>query len=638
MNKERSVLRLSMAGAFLSLVLIAVPARAQANKWPVTYRAYVTTEVKSQGQSVQPVAARIIGATSSERDSRLQLPAGGQMYMYGMATGGAWPGAFAGGQVVSVNNASGIKSAEVSVTTKPSITFSTSAAYYAGAGIGVSGFRYVRGYYASNEGPAASSVRIQIDLSAPALVTVIGTASSQQDVKFAGLPGMTVDVPSTRSEAVSIAHTYLGPGTYNISEDSFTLSAGQTASYQADLMAVFIFSDQPADVSSPSQVIFLPTFNGHERMNRTFLAQRTSNVSSVGTHGTTSRRGLSSSPPVTRQQSPRKQTVWPPKNPVTCFALRGSVVYAGTGGDGVLRTKNSGLTWTSVNSGLTSKVVNALVVDGTQLFAGTSTGVFVSESGSGEWKAAGLSGEDVTSLVTIHGDLFATTFTEGDILISHDNGQTWTQVNYATALVPRASVLAVDNDELFAGTMFGVLRSTRSLPGSASGAAGLPAPITTVNGRSPWTMVKSDIWNKFISYLGVANTNLYAGTNGYLYRSSDLGASWVPVDNGLTNRFVTPLFRRLEAFERSGSGTDLTTPDVNALAFSSNAASESKIFAGTDGGIFLSTDDGASWTFAGLPGVYITSVAISGKVVFAGAYGGVIYVSTTGGKRWVRTH
>ena len=51
-----------------------------------------------------------------------------------------------------------------------------------------------------------------------------------------------------------------------------------------------------------------------------------------------------------------------------------------------------------------------------------------------------------------------------------------------------------------------------------------------------------------------------------------------------------------------------------------NCFVESKInlFAGTDGGVFLSTNNGTSWSQTPLVGVSVKSLALSGKNIFAG--------------------
>jgi hypothetical protein len=64
----------------------------------------------------------------------------------------------------------------------------------------------------------------------------------------------------------------------------------------------------------------------------------------------------------------------------------------------------------------------------------------------------------------------------------------------------------------------------------------------------------------------------------------------------------------------------LTNTYVRALAVSGT-----NLFAGTFGGVFLSTNNGTSWTAAstGLTNTYVSALAVSGTNLFAGTNGGV---------------
>ena len=66
-----------------------------------------------------------------------------------------------------------------------------------------------------------------------------------------------------------------------------------------------------------------------------------------------------------------------------------------------------------------------------------------------------------------------------------------------------------------------------------------------------------------------------------MFLSPSNGAYWIPVNTGLTNRFVNTL----------------TVVDTN-------------LYAGTDGGLFLSTNNGANWTPLGLTKEAVNAVAV----------------------------
>jgi hypothetical protein len=75
--------------------------------------------------------------------------------------------------------------------------------------------------------------------------------------------------------------------------------------------------------------------------------------------------------------------------------------------------------------------------------------------------------------------------------------------------------------------------------------------------------------------------------------------------------------------------TGLMSSEVYALAVNG-----SNLFAGTyGGGVFLSTNNGTSWTAAGLTNVYVRSLAVNGSNLFAGTGGGV-FRSTNNGASW----
>ncbi|MHB8581408.1 MAG: WD40/YVTN/BNR-like repeat-containing protein [Ignavibacteriaceae bacterium] len=77
---------------------------------------------------------------------------------------------------------------------------------------------------------------------------------------------------------------------------------------------------------------------------------------------------------------------------------------------------------------------------------------------------------------------------------------------------------------------------------------------------------------------------------------------------------------------------------IYALAVSNNGTGGTNLFAGSDswgGGVFLSTNNGTSWTpvNTGLPTIKIVqTLAINGTNIFAGLNGGGVFLSTNTGK------
>src|SRR5208282_1301347 len=127
-------------------------------------------------------------------------------------------------------------------------------------GFGASSFRYAKGFYGANPGPGPNlQASVTFTLTAPAMVAVIGVGSSQTILTFSGVDPLTIDLPSPNgasgTEALSIAHTYLGPGTYVINETTGDGAPIQNPNDEADLLGVLIFSDTPSVAKSDSPEI-----------------------------------------------------------------------------------------------------------------------------------------------------------------------------------------------------------------------------------------------------------------------------------------------------------------------------------------------------------------------------------------------
>jgi poly(3-hydroxybutyrate) depolymerase/ligand-binding sensor domain-containing protein len=296
----------------------------------------------------------------------------------------------------------------------------------------------------------------------------------------------------------------------------------------------------------------------------------------------------------------------------------GTNLFAGTN-DGVFLSTNNGTSWTAVNSGLTNMEVSSLAVStngagGTNLFAGTNDGVFLSTNNGTSWTAvdSGLTNMNVSSLaVSTNGaggtNLFAGTY-EGGVFLSTNNGTSWTAASTGLTFTDVRSLAVSPNGaggtNLFAGTSEGGVF------------------LSTNNGTS-WTAVDSGltyygVFSLAVSPNGAGGTNLFAGTNGGgVFLSTNNGTSW------------------------TAASTILTNTDVSSLAVSPNGAGGTNLFAGTSGGgVFLSTNNGTSWTAAstGLTYTFVDALApdLSGNL-FAGAYDGGVFLSTNNGTDWMST-
>lgn len=176
------------------------------------------------------------------------------------------------------------------------------------------------------------------------------------------------------------------------------------------------------------------------------------------------------------------------------------------------------------------------------------------------------------------------------------------------------------------------------------------------NGNN-WEQRNSGISDFYILCLAVSGKNIFAGTLSGVFFSSDNGNNWELRDSGFANKNIGALFVKdniilagtmgLGIFYSTNNGKFWQTkqPISKLYSTSSFAAKGNKIFAGTTFDmkhdsiprVFCSTNDGLSWFGKdnGLPiGLSINSLAVKGELIFAGSNKG-LYVSSDEGENWI---
>ncbi len=333
------------------------------------------------------------------------------------------------------------------------------------------------------------------------------------------------------------------------------------------------------------------------------------------------------------------QTNGPYGTYVSCFAVSGTNLFAGSG-IGVFLTTDNGTSWTAVNSGLNSKHVQSLAASGTNLFCGTGdSGVFISTDNGVSWNATndGLANREVLALTVSGSDLLAMTWDGNNdvIYLSTNNGIHWTRLNTPTQSTEMS--IALIGTDLFV----------------ANSNAGSPLGVyVSTNIGTTWTKINSGLTDSIVYHLAVSGTNLFAATeSGRVFRWIDSMRSWTFADSGLHSTFVYNLW---------ASGTSVFTQTADSVFRTTNNGSiwlpftlgpgkdqiinttaliGNHLFAATEvGGIVLSTDDGSSWTpvNTGIRNTPVSCLALSGKNLFAGSMGYSIgpFLSTDEGASW----
>jgi len=281
----------------------------------------------------------------------------------------------------------------------------------------------------------------------------------------------------------------------------------------------------------------------------------------------------------------------------------GTDLFAGTGGEGVLVSKDGGASWAP--AGLAGKWITSLAASPKgagerRLFAGTGgEGIFLSADRGASWAPAGLTGQWITALAATAKVLIAGTF-EDKAFRSTDGGASWTEVQAGPHTRGINALVAVGNrsggTDLLAATVSGVFRSTDDGAKWASASSGLTYPVHALAAGPSRT----------------GGADLFTGTQGGVFRSIDNGAAWTP--------------------------TGLTYMKTFAFAVVPDGSGGASLFAGIWGrGVFVSADHGETWAEVndGLTNKRVFALVASpgaadGSVLLAGTLGGVFRMAGLG--------
>lgn len=211
---------------------------------------------------------------------------------------------------------------------------------------------------------------------------------------------------------------------------------------------------------------------------------------------------------------------------------------------------------------------------------------------NGPFMASNYFGMDVNQIIVSGENLCA--IINNQVFLSYTNGASWMlasgDLNYVTSIAYSDSVI-------YAGT-----------PGSGMF-------ISTNNGSSYRAINNNLPANAVVEVLLLSGNIVLAEVTTYetqylrdLYYSADKGNTWT-ISAGLSNKYVKCL-----------------------------ASDGSTVYAGTNNGIYKSSDNGITWYNTGLPDTEIRSLAVKGNTVFAAEYSsaGGVYLSGDQGTNWTK--
>jgi ligand-binding sensor domain-containing protein len=308
---------------------------------------------------------------------------------------------------------------------------------------------------------------------------------------------------------------------------------------------------------------------------------------------------------------------------VNAFSIKGSYFFAGTDTSGVLISADNGANWQIISIPDMSKRVFSLAVMNNSLYAGTGMGIYRTPSNGAYWipSSTGLSNQLAYTLYVRGSDLYAGTM--GGVYRSTNFGDSWTEVNTGM-ITTKVHSLISSGITLYAGVWGGIFQSH--------------------DDGHTWTALSRG--SAHFSLL-LSGTKLYAGGGNHVgcYDLVKGNWEWVPVGMGWIRALAisgTTLFAGSE-----GSGAfrithhapgwwtimETSLPDTMVYAL---AVKDTFIFAGTQGGVFRSSNNGVTWSAVnnGLTNLSVDALAVNGSKLFAGTQGSGVFLSTNYGVSW----
>jgi photosystem II stability/assembly factor-like uncharacterized protein len=338
-----------------------------------------------------------------------------------------------------------------------------------------------------------------------------------------------------------------------------------------------------------------------------------------------------------------------------------NTIFAGTGGRGVLKSTDGGTTWQHVNNGLGALPVSALVVDPqdpSTLYAGAEdyyhpqiTGIYKSVDAGKSWTLLDMTefGDfrhvldiaiDPLSPTTVYASTQSSEdYAGGGVFKSTDGGQIWSAepTGLFNRSVWRLSIDPASPSTVFAGTTAGVFRTT--------------------NGARTWSSASIGMLASLAEAVAVSPSAVYAGTaSAGVFRSRD-GVQWSPARDGMSGQDVVhglavdPLAPGTVYAATLGKGIYKTEDSGSTWASVHSGPTEvrtiavdvvGRVYAGSDDGVYESTDGGDHWTLVlrPSPDFVVSAVATDPQlpdVAYAAAWYGGVYKSIDGGTDWVET-
>jgi photosystem II stability/assembly factor-like uncharacterized protein len=326
----------------------------------------------------------------------------------------------------------------------------------------------------------------------------------------------------------------------------------------------------------------------------------------------------------------------------------GNNIYAGTRNfninNKILMSTNNGNSW-EISLNNYYNINNFLLFEDSTLFAGGNKDILKKESGSTSWSFINfdtLVSNSYTLLSDTSGNIYA--FNAGTrMIMSSDSGNSWKYLDTLGFLRGGNSMgTCIYNNRLIGGLEWTGLHYALGV-------------IVSDDGGYTWRESNLGMPPKISGVVSSAKSgdDTYVGTSAAgVFKSTDFGDSWSPMNNGLTAAHTRDLWLDSDGtiytanwangFQKStDSGASwevinngLTTVDCYSIISDDNGV----LFGGTEEGIFRSTDKGENWVKTNIAGNDFASRLHKDHLnrIYALTYGTGVYRTTNLGESWQR--
>ena len=327
------------------------------------------------------------------------------------------------------------------------------------------------------------------------------------------------------------------------------------------------------------------------------------------------------------------------------------MVYVSGYDTGLYQSTNGGANWSPAGYGMTApgygRTADTVIAlpfdprDSNIVYAGTSAGTFKSRDRGASWSAvrsrqtSDASGPLVVSALAVdpqNPDTVYAIEANSAVFKSADAGASWTAVYSEPAAPTGLTVLRIDPQNpqtMYAGTPVGIYKATDGGSSWAPVNSGVPSDG---NGQLMISTLAIDPQSPSTIYAIYVGTSAYTGgfcCGGGIVKSTDGGANWSILNTALQG---SDNYCDCDQ-ETSGLAIDPQNPNI--------------VYVGNGSGVMKTTDGGASWKWvnSGFPSgpnqhLAITTLAIDPQnpgTLYAGAFlnsvpGSAVFKSTNGGE------